>query len=95
MFLRSLKSVVREGLKLCAPLTIRNPQDVLRFLALSIFITPEQKMSPLIERVIRLVLGNTDFSARRRLNFLYKHVVGRSPPNPEPDFGPWFVEIQQ
>ena len=89
-----LKTLVREGLKLCVPLEIRDPQDVLRFLALNFLITPEQKKSQFLERVTRLFLENTDFSARRRLNMVYDHVVGRPAPNPEPDFGPWFVEIQ-
>lgn len=88
-----LQELVREGLRSCPPLCIRRPIDVLRFLALSFFITPEQKKSKLLDAAIRRVLGAVeDWSAGKRLDFIYKHVVGRPPPHPEPDFGPWFVE---
>lgn len=88
-----LKAVVVEDLKRCPPLRIRAPRDVLRFLALRVLITPEQKSSKLLDTVIRRVLEAVDdWTATKRLDFIYKHVVGRSPPNPEPDFGPWFVE---
>lgn len=88
-----LRVIVREALIQCPPLRIREPRDVLRFLALIVLITPEQRQSKLLETVIRRVLTAVDdWSATKRLDFIYKHVVGRPPPNPEPDFGPWFVE---
>lgn len=88
-----LKTIVREGLKLCVNSEIRDPQDVLRFLALTLILTPEQKESEFLKNIIRLLLGHTDFSAKRRLNMIYKHVAGRLPPSPEPDFGPWYIQI--
>jgi hypothetical protein len=88
-----LTEIVRNGLKRCPPLMIRDPRDVLRFLALGVLITPEQKKSKLLEAVLRRVLEAVeDWSATKRMDFIYKHIVGRPPPNPEPDFGPWFVE---
>ena len=88
-----LRAVVVEDLQRCPPLRIRAPRDVLRFLALRVLITPEQRSSRLLDTVIRRVLEAVDdWSATKRLDFIYKHVVGRPPPNPEPDFGPWFVE---
>jgi hypothetical protein len=87
-----LRGIVREALKLCPVLRIEDPKDVVRFLALSFLITPEQRKSALLETVIKRVMVATDsWSATKRLNFIYKHVVGRPPPNPEPDFGPWFI----
>ena len=88
---QELKRLVREGLGLCNSLEIKSPQEVVRFIALRFLVTQEQRNSPLLDHVIRLVIENTDYSARRRLNFLYKHVLGRPVPNPEPNFGPWFV----
>lgn len=89
-----LMGIVREALTQCKILRIRKPRDVLRFLALSILITPEQKKSKLLGTVTRRVLEAVDeWSATKRLDFIYKHVVGRPPPNPELDFGPWFLEV--
>jgi hypothetical protein len=87
-----LRAIVRDALKLCPLLRIEDPKEVVRFLALSFLITPEQRKSVLLETVIkRIMLAADSWSARKRLNFIYKHVVGRPPPDPEPDFGPWFI----
>jgi hypothetical protein len=89
---RCLLDVVRAGLRLCAPLRIRDPREVVRFLALSFLITPAQKRSNLHATVIkRVLLAVPGWRATKRLNFIYTHVVGRRPPETEPDFGVWFV----
>ena len=85
--------VVREGLALCGPLSIDEPNEIVLFLALAFLITPEQRKSPLLRSVYQQVIGNTDFSARRRLAFVVRHLVGRAVPSLEPDFGPWFVSM--
>jgi hypothetical protein len=88
-----LGEIVRGGLAQCPPLRIKRPVDVLRFLALGVLITPEQRRSMLLDAVVRRVLGAVeDWTPGKRLDFIYKHVVGRPPPAPEPDFGPWYVE---
>ena len=88
-----LMEIIRDTLKLCPPLQIRDPRDVLRFLALKILILPAQKKSIFLETVIRRVLeAIDDWSATKRLDFIYKHVVGRPASVQEPDFGPWYVE---
>lgn len=87
-----LRRMVREGLALCPALEIKEPTELVRFLALAFLITGEQRTSPLLRDAYRVVIDNTDFSARRRLNFIYRHLVNRPVPSPEPDFGPWFVE---
>jgi hypothetical protein len=87
-----LMEIVRDTLKLCPPLRIRHPRDVLRLLALRILITPAQK-SQFLETVVRRVLEAVDdWSATKRLDFIDKHVIARSAAIPEPDFGPWYVE---
>ena len=63
------------------------------FLALSFLITPEQRATTLLNGVYRVAIENTDVSASRRVRFVFKHLVGRKPPSPEPDFRNWFVEI--
>lgn len=85
-----LNALVREGLTLCQTLRIDDPKEVLRFLALALILTPAQRQSPLLEGVVRRVLGASGvWSARKRLDFLYRHVVGRAPPLHEPDWGTW------
>ena len=85
---------VRENLKLCPPLRIRDPRDVLRFLELKMLVAPAQAQSPFLQTVTRRVLEAVDdWSATKRLDFIFKHVVGRTAPVPEPDFGPWFDGI--
>lgn len=88
----ALTALVANALALCGPLQITAARDVTRFLALSVRITPAQKASPFLAQVTRRVLAHTDWPARQRLDFIDKHVVGRPPPDPEPDFGPWFVD---
>lgn len=81
---------VNHTLHLCPELRIRDPRDVLRFLALVIIILPAQG-SHFLETVLQSVLDATDdWSATKRLDFIFKHLVGRRPPASEPDFGPWY-----
>lgn len=88
----ALEDAVKEGLRLCPPLRINDPKEILRFLALTVLLTPAQKQSTLLTNVVYRVLLATDgWGARKRLNFIYKFVVGRAPPDPEPDFGVWFI----
>jgi hypothetical protein len=88
-----LMETVREALGRCPPLLIRKPRDVLRFLALVVIIAPKQNESKFLRAVNRRVLyAVEDWTATKRLDFIYKHVVGRPAPDPEPDFGPWFAE---
>lgn len=92
----ALTNAVNQGLKLCSPLRINDPKEILRFLALSILLSPAQKRSALLATVIFRILMATDtWGARKRLNFIYKFVVGRTPPDPEPDFGVWFIADQR
>lgn len=87
-----LHDIVRDALKLCPALRIDDPKEVLRFLALSLLITTEQRQSALLQTVIqRVMLASGTWSATKRLNFIYQHVVSRPVPQPEPDYGPWFI----
>jgi hypothetical protein len=86
-----LERLVRNSLPLCGPLAIEEDKDILRFLGLAVLVTPEQRRSPLIEGVVRRILSNPDWEAGKRLDFLYKHIVGRPVSPDEPDLGPSFV----
>jgi len=80
---------VREALGRCPALFIRKPRDVLRYLALVVVFAPKLNESKFLGAVIRRVLyAVEDWTATKRLDFIYKHVVGRPLPDPEPDFGP-------
>lgn len=82
---------VRESLMLCPTLQITEEKDIFRFLALSVLLTPDQKKSKLVEGVTRRILSNLDWDGTRRLDFLYKHLVGRPVSQDEMDFGPNFI----
>jgi len=82
---------VHEGFALGPTLEITDEKDMLRFIALGILMTEEQKRSKLIEGVVRRILANLDWDAEKRLDFLYKHVVGRPVSPDEPDFGVQFL----
>lgn len=87
-----LMEIVRHGLHLCPPLRIDDPKEIVRFLALSVLLTPGQKRSALICTVVlRVMMAVQEWRATKRLNFVYKFVIGRAPPALEPDFGPWFI----
>jgi hypothetical protein len=84
---------VRESLVLCPSLEITEEKDIFRFLALSVLLTPEQKKSKLVEGVTRRILSNLDWDGTRRLDFLYKRLVGRPVSPNEMDFGPNFIPV--
>lgn len=86
-----IEEAVREQMKQCPILRVRDPRDVLRFLELRILVAPSQASSPFLQAVTARVLGAVDdWSATKRLDFIFRHVVGRQAPVPEPDYGPWF-----
>jgi hypothetical protein len=85
-----LDEIVRLGLAQCPSLRIRRSIDVLRFLALTFLLTAEQQRSKYLLAVMQRVLEAVDdWTPGKRLDFIYRHVVGRPAPDPEPDFGPW------
>ncbi len=73
------------------PLGLEEHEDRVRFLALSVLLTPEQRRSRLVNGVIRRVMGNTDWEPGQRLDFIYKHLVDRPVSPDEEEFGPAFV----
>ena len=83
--------LVKAYLRLREPMAIEEDKEMLRFLGLGLLITPEQRRSKLIEGVVRRILAAPDWDASKKLDFLYKHVVGRPVSPNEPDFGPGFV----
>ena len=88
----ALEAAVQEGLKLCPPLRINDPKEIRRFLALTVLLTPAQKKSALLTTVVyRVLMALSYWGARKRMNFIYTFVVGRAPPEAEPDFGVWFI----
>jgi hypothetical protein len=88
----ALERAVHAALEVCVPLRINDPKEILRFVALTVLLTPPQKRSMLLTNVMyRVLLSSRSWGARKRLDFIYKLVVGRPPPDPEPDFGVWCV----
>lgn len=90
-----LNRLIQVKVPLSNLLDIKEPNEVVRFLALFFMITEEQRASNFLMQVYRQVITNTDVSARRRLNFVFRHLVGRPPPLHEPDFGGWFTTSRE
>jgi hypothetical protein len=82
-----LRQAVQEALASCAPLEIDNDYDIFRFVALRVLLTPEQTQSHLIQGAVVRTLSNLDWDCTKRLDFVYKHIVGRAVLFPETDFG--------
>jgi hypothetical protein len=90
-----LAEMVAASLATCGPLQIQEHEDILRYAALRVLITPEQRASPLIRGVAQRILSSLSWSPSKRLDFVYQHIVGRPVSANEPDFGPLFVPPRQ
>jgi hypothetical protein len=86
-----LHQIVRRALKKCVSLLIEDEKDVFRYIALFVLLTPEQRVSRLVQGTVIRVLTNLSWGSRQRLDFIYRHVVGRPVSANEMDFGPLFV----
>ena len=85
-----LTSIIAAWIDLLQPLQVANPEDQSRFVQLAVLLTPEQKRSPLINGAVQRILSYTDWDPKIRLDFVYKHVIGRPVSVAEEDFGPAF-----
>lgn len=86
-----LEAVVREALTACIMLEIIEERDIFRAIALRVLLTPEQRQSKLIKGALLRIMCNLEWDAKKRLDFVYRHIVGRSASPDEPDIGPSFV----
>lgn len=86
-----LEASLSGWLGLIEPLQIHEHQDQVRFLSLSVLLTSEQRRSKLVEGVLKRIMSNLDWEPKQRLDFVYKHLVGRRIAPNEEDFGPKFV----
>ena len=82
--------MIKEALSTCLRLEIIDEKDILRYVALRVLLTPEQKQSSLIAGVLLRILSNLDWDSKKRLDFVYKHVVGRPVSKKETDFSKFF-----
>lgn len=87
---RKLLEMVQATLSTCPTLEIVDDEDIFRYAALRVLLTPEQKQSPLIQGVLVRILSNLDWDSKKRLDFVYKHVVGRPVSPQETNFGKYF-----
>ncbi len=86
-----LAELVRESLNTCDGLQIKDEAAILRYVALRVLITPQQRQSRLIRGTLIRTLSNLDWDSAQRLDFVYKYIVGRPVSSSEPDFGPSYV----
>jgi len=85
-----LVEMVRAALSTCPTLLIVDDRDIFRYLALSVLLTSTQKQSPLIQGVLVRILSKLDWDGKKRLDFVYRHVVGRPVSPQEAEFGMFF-----
>jgi hypothetical protein len=86
-----LLEMVRESLSSCEGLHLSEGNDVFRYIALRVLLTPEQRESRLIRGVLIRTLSYLEWESGKRLDFIYKHIVGRPVVQNETDFGALFV----
>lgn len=75
----ALEGFVREGIEAAATLGITDDDDVLKFMCLPLALSPEQKASAMIQALAARVLDRTEWDGRKRLDFIYRHLVIRTP----------------
>lgn len=91
----ALERFVREGIDAAAMLGLTDDGQVLRFVCLPLALSPAQRTSPLIQALTTRVLGRTEWDGRKRLDFIYRHVVPRKPsPASESYLQPLFAADQ-
>jgi hypothetical protein len=75
----ALEAFVREGIGAAATLGITDDGDVLRFMCLPLVLSPAQRSSLMIQTLATKVLDRTEWVGRKRLDFIYRHLVPRTP----------------
>ena len=75
----ALAVFVREGIEAAAALGVTDDGDVLRFMCLPLALSREQSASPMIQALATRVLDRMEWSGRKRLDFIYRHLVPRTP----------------
>jgi len=86
-----LAEMTSQSLETCPNLQITEAADIFRYVALRVLLTDEQRHSPLQLGTMIRILTNFGWDANHRLNFIYKHIVGRPVSLHEQDFGALFV----
>lgn len=87
----ALERFVREGIQAAATLGLADDGLVLRFMCLPLVLSPEQRTSPMIHALATRVLDRTEWEGRKRLDFIYRHLVPRTPsPESESYLRPFF-----
>lgn len=86
-----LEEMVRAALAACPLLEITETRDTFRTIALRVLVTPEQKQSKLVEGALLRIMCNLQWSPKKRLDFVYKHILDRPVAPEEPDLGSAFI----
>jgi hypothetical protein len=70
---------VREGIAAAATLGLTDEAEALRFMCLPLVLSPPQRRSLMIQSLATRVLDRTEWDGRKRLDFIYRHLVPRTP----------------
>ena len=86
-----LLASMKGWLGLVEAIGIEEPGDKIRLLGLSVLLTPAQRQSRLANGVLKRILHIDAWEPKQRIDFIYRHLVGRAVSTPEEDFGARFV----
>lgn len=88
---KQLEDSMPGWLDLLEPLQLAEHGDQVRSISLCVLLTPEQRRSKLVQGVLKRIMAHLEWDAKLRLDFVYKHLVGRPVSPDEEDFGPKFI----
>ena len=78
-----LLTLVQNGIAASHTISLTEKEDIFRFITLPYVLSPVQQSSSLIKGVAIRILDNKEWSGQKRLNFIYRHLVNRTPTFPE------------
>ncbi len=86
-----LNGFVRSGFESAASLDFTEDDDIYRLMVLPLVLSPAQRESAMLHGLIVRALDQTRWSPTHRLDFIYMHVVPRSPsPTSEVELAPLY-----
>ena len=83
-----LLAFIQRGIEASAKIGLFEEEEIFKFLSLRFLFSPEQQHSLFIQGIAIRILDRLDWSGTKRLNFIYKHLVNRSPPFREEYYAP-------
>ncbi|MCH9687891.1 MAG: hypothetical protein K0V04_41055 [Deltaproteobacteria bacterium] len=74
-----LDGFVRDGIDNAESVGFSEDEDIYRFMVLPLRLSPQQRASAMINGLVVRALDQTRWAPTRRLDFIYEHVLPRTP----------------